>query len=77
MKGQLLHWSKAAPDPMSDSQRAASGPIRPRERCTVGALRAEAADVDVEIKSMGRRKAEGGAEAAQLLARRAGGQGKD
>jgi len=38
--------------------------IRPREKCTVGALRAEAADVDVEVKSMGRRKAEndGGAQ---------------
>ncbi len=32
--------------------------IRPREQCTVGALRAEAVDVDVEIKSMGRRKAD-------------------
>jgi predicted TIM-barrel fold metal-dependent hydrolase len=34
---------------------------RPRERCTVGALRAEAAGVDVSIKSMGRRKADAGA----------------
>jgi predicted TIM-barrel fold metal-dependent hydrolase len=49
--------------------------IRPREKSTVRALRAEAADVDIEIKSMGRRKAEGGVEAAQLLARRAGGEG--
>ena len=32
---------------------------RPKEKSTVAALRAEAADVDIEIKSMGRRKAEG------------------
>jgi predicted TIM-barrel fold metal-dependent hydrolase len=31
---------------------------RPKERCTVKALRAEATDVDVSIKSMGRRKAD-------------------
>jgi predicted TIM-barrel fold metal-dependent hydrolase len=30
--------------------------IRPRERCTVGALRAESPDVDVAVRSMGRRK---------------------
>jgi predicted TIM-barrel fold metal-dependent hydrolase len=30
--------------------------IRPRERCTVGALRAEGADVDVSLRSMGRGK---------------------
>jgi len=29
---------------------------RPRERCTVGALRAEAADVDISLRSMGRGK---------------------
>jgi predicted TIM-barrel fold metal-dependent hydrolase len=29
-------------------------PIRPRERCTVGALRAEGADVDTSIRSLGR-----------------------
>lgn len=49
--------------------------IRSRDECTVGALRAEAADVDIKVKSMGRRKAEGGPEAAKLLARRAGGDG--
>jgi predicted TIM-barrel fold metal-dependent hydrolase len=32
--------------------------VRPRERCTVGALRAEADGVDVSIQSMGRRKAD-------------------
>jgi predicted TIM-barrel fold metal-dependent hydrolase len=31
---------------------------RPKERCTVKALRAEATDVDISIKSMGRRKAD-------------------
>jgi hypothetical protein len=43
---------------------------RPREQCTVRALRAEADDVDVEIKSMGRRKAEadGGTLSARLAA---------
>ncbi len=30
--------------------------IRPREQCTVGALKAEAADVDVSLRSMGRGK---------------------
>lgn len=29
-------------------------PIRPREKCTVGALRAEAFDVDIAIRSLGR-----------------------
>jgi predicted TIM-barrel fold metal-dependent hydrolase len=37
---------------------------RPRERATVGALRAEAADVDISVQSMGRRKAEAGAPGA-------------
>ena len=43
---------------------------RPREQCTVRALLAEADDVDVEIKSMGRRKAEadGGTLSARLAA---------
>ena len=51
--------------------------IRPREKATVGALRAEVAGHDVEIKSMGRRKADAdGAAQAALLAKRAGGQGK-
>ena len=30
--------------------------IRPREQCTVGALKAEAADVDISLRSMGRGK---------------------
>jgi len=42
--------------------------VRPRERCTVGALRAEAADVDIQVRSMGRRKAEAGGDAAGRLA---------
>ncbi|CAJ62122.1 MULTISPECIES: amidohydrolase family protein [Frankia] len=41
--------------------------IRPREKCTVAALRAEAADVDIEPKSMGRRKAEADSGNASLL----------
>jgi predicted TIM-barrel fold metal-dependent hydrolase len=43
---------------------------RAKEQSTVRALRAEAADVDISIKSMGRRKADadGGALAAQLAA---------
>jgi hypothetical protein len=43
---------------------------RPRERCTARALRSEAADVDIAVKSMGRRKtdADGGALAARLAA---------
>jgi hypothetical protein len=43
---------------------------RPKERCTVRALRAEASDVDIETKSMGRRKADAdaGALAARLAA---------
>jgi predicted TIM-barrel fold metal-dependent hydrolase len=40
---------------------------RSRDRSTVRALRAEAADVDVETKSMGRRKAEADTGAAQRL----------
>jgi predicted TIM-barrel fold metal-dependent hydrolase len=39
--------------------------VRPREQCTVGALRAEAADVDTSIRSLGR-KNEGGMMASQL-----------
>jgi predicted TIM-barrel fold metal-dependent hydrolase len=51
--------------------------IRPRERCTVGALRAEATDVDIEIKSMGRRKADAdGAAASARLGAVASGQQK-
>ena len=51
--------------------------VRPREKCTVGALRAEAADVDVEIKSMGRRKADadGASQAALRPSGRRSGQG--
>ena len=30
--------------------------IRPREQCTVGALKAEATDVDISLRSMGRGK---------------------
>jgi len=41
--------------------------IRPRESCTVGALRAEAADVDVSIRSLGRVNS-GGAKATELAA---------
>jgi hypothetical protein len=43
---------------------------RPKEQCTVRALRAEASDVDIEVKSMGRRKADAdaGALAARLAA---------
>ncbi len=41
--------------------------IRPRERCTVGALRAEAADVDVSIRSLGRVNS-GGTKATELAA---------
>ena len=42
--------------------------IRPKEKATVGALRAEVADHDIAIKSMGRRKADAdGASAAQRL----------
>jgi hypothetical protein len=43
---------------------------RSKARSTARALRAEAADVDIQIKSMGRRKADadGGALAAQLAA---------
>ncbi|HVU71863.1 MAG TPA: amidohydrolase family protein [Mycobacteriales bacterium] len=46
--------------------------VRPREKCTAGALRAEAADVDTEPKSMGRRKAEANAASvSERLAREA------
>ncbi|MCM3923586.1 amidohydrolase [Frankia sp. AiPs1] len=41
--------------------------IRPKEKSTVAALRAEAADVDIETKSMGRRKAEADSGNAALL----------
>jgi predicted TIM-barrel fold metal-dependent hydrolase len=41
--------------------------VRPREQCTVGALRATAADVDVSIRSLGRQNA-GGMMASQLAA---------
>jgi hypothetical protein len=41
--------------------------IRPRERCTVGALRAEAADVDTSIRSLGRVNA-GATKASELAA---------
>ena len=41
--------------------------VRPREQCTVGALRAEGADVDVSIRSLGRANA-GGMMASQLAA---------
>jgi len=40
---------------------------RPAQRCTVGALRAEAADVDTSIKSLGRHN-EGGTKATELAA---------
>jgi hypothetical protein len=40
---------------------------RSQERCTARALRAEAADVDIAVKSMGRRKAD--ADAGVLAAR--------
>jgi predicted TIM-barrel fold metal-dependent hydrolase len=42
-------------------------PIRPRERCTVGALRAEAADVDTSVRSLGRVNA-GATKASELAA---------
>jgi predicted TIM-barrel fold metal-dependent hydrolase len=41
--------------------------IRPKEKCTVGALRAEATDVDVSIRSM-RPKSQGVTQAAELAA---------
>jgi len=48
--------------------------VRPREQATVGALRAEVAEHDIAIKSMGRRKADAdGAAAAKRLGRVAGG----
>jgi len=51
--------------------------IRPKEQCTVGALRAEVADHDISIKSMGRRKADAdGAAASARLGAVAGSQAK-
>ena len=44
--------------------------IRPREKCTVGALKAEGADVDISVRSMGRPK--GTAFTARELAALAG-----
>jgi predicted TIM-barrel fold metal-dependent hydrolase len=44
---------------------------RPRDKATAAALRSEAADVDVSIKSMGRRKAEAGADLSAQLAAQA------
>jgi predicted TIM-barrel fold metal-dependent hydrolase len=41
--------------------------VRPRERCTVAALRAEASDVDTSIRSLGR-KNDGGMKATELAA---------
>jgi len=41
--------------------------VRPKERCTVGALRSEASDVDVSVRSLGR-KNEGGMKATELAA---------
>jgi predicted TIM-barrel fold metal-dependent hydrolase len=41
--------------------------VRPKERCTVGALRAEASDVDTSIRSLGRQNA-GGMKATELAA---------
>jgi predicted TIM-barrel fold metal-dependent hydrolase len=41
--------------------------VRPRGQCTVGALRAEASDVDISIRSLGR-KNEGGMKATELAA---------
>jgi predicted TIM-barrel fold metal-dependent hydrolase len=41
--------------------------VRPRAKCTVGALRAEGADVDIAIRSLGRSNA-GGTSATQLAA---------
>jgi len=45
---------------------------RPKEQATVRALRAEAAEVDVEPKSMGRRKAESGGDLSAALLAQAG-----
>ena len=39
--------------------------VRPREQCTVGALRSEASDVDISVRSLGR-KNEGGMKATEL-----------
>ena len=41
--------------------------IRPQEKCRVGALRGEAADVDISIRSLGRVNA-GGMKATELAA---------
>jgi hypothetical protein len=41
--------------------------VRPREKCTVGALRAEAADVDIAIRSLGRTSS-GATNASELAA---------
>ncbi len=48
---------------------------RPKERCTVGALRAEATDVDTSIRSRGKRFDERGTWASDLAAGRIHGQG--
>jgi predicted TIM-barrel fold metal-dependent hydrolase len=41
--------------------------VRPKEQCTVGALRSEASDVDISVRSLGR-KNEGGMKATELAA---------
>jgi len=41
--------------------------VRPKERCTVRALRSEASDVDISVRSLGR-KNEGGMKATELAA---------
>jgi predicted TIM-barrel fold metal-dependent hydrolase len=41
--------------------------VRPKEKCTVGALRNEASDVDISVRSLGR-KNEGGMKATELAA---------
>jgi len=46
-------------------------PNGPKEKATVRALRAEAADVDVQPRSMGRRKAESSEGVAAALATQA------
>ncbi|KAA0232878.1 MAG: hypothetical protein JJLCMIEE_03497 [Acidimicrobiales bacterium] len=48
---------------------------RPKERCTVGALRAEAADVDTSVRSRTKRYDERGTLASDLAAGRVHGQG--
>jgi hypothetical protein len=42
--------------------------VRTRQQCTVAALRAEAADVDVSIQSLGRRASSGPTDASSLAA---------